>query len=163
MTGYRLRARHRVQVPRKPRDGATNAEIIALFLACRSPRSLRPGSPVVIKEGENRPRRRWSSRRSDKRPSTRELTRHSSVMGVAVAASAAGEESVRAQGDSYYLQDQIAMRGVAALRSAPLGDVHLVQVADLPWSGLWPGREIHGRARIATAHPLPRERRATHL
>ncbi|MFF1651690.1 hypothetical protein [Streptomyces sp. NPDC058240] len=38
MTGYRLRARHRVQVPRKPRDWATDAEIIALFLACRSAR-----------------------------------------------------------------------------------------------------------------------------
>ncbi|MEV0056122.1 site-specific integrase [Saccharopolyspora shandongensis] len=35
---YRMKARHRVQVPRAPRDRATDAEIVALFLACRCAR-----------------------------------------------------------------------------------------------------------------------------
>lgn len=36
--GYRMRARHRVKVPRQRRDRATDAEVVALFLACRSAR-----------------------------------------------------------------------------------------------------------------------------
>lgn len=36
--GYRMKARHRVKVPRKPRDRASDAEIVALFSACRSAR-----------------------------------------------------------------------------------------------------------------------------
>ncbi|MFI5868210.1 hypothetical protein [Streptomyces sp. NPDC051546] len=34
--GYRLKALHRVQVPRRPRDRGTDAEVVALFLACHS-------------------------------------------------------------------------------------------------------------------------------
>ncbi|MFI6112859.1 tyrosine-type recombinase/integrase [Kitasatospora sp. NPDC051164] len=35
---YRLKARHRVQVPRKRRDRATDAEAVALFMACHNAR-----------------------------------------------------------------------------------------------------------------------------
>ncbi|MFJ7209904.1 tyrosine-type recombinase/integrase [Streptomyces sp. NPDC098789] len=60
VTGYRMRPRHRVQVPRKKGERATDREIVALFLACHNARDrfivlllgragLRPGGAAGLR------------------------------------------------------------------------------------------------------------------
>ncbi|MGA4844727.1 tyrosine-type recombinase/integrase [Streptomyces sp. G45] len=60
VTGYRMRPRHRVQVPRKKGERATDEEIVALFLACHNARDrfivlllgragLRPGGAAGLR------------------------------------------------------------------------------------------------------------------
>nr|WSW48679.1 tyrosine-type recombinase/integrase [Streptomyces sp. NBC_01001] len=60
LTGYRMRPRHRVQVPRKKGERATDREIVELFLACRNARDrfivllhgragLRPGGAAGLR------------------------------------------------------------------------------------------------------------------
>lgn len=60
VTGYRMRPRHRVQVPRKKGERATDREIVELFLACRNARDrfivlllgragLRPGGAAGLR------------------------------------------------------------------------------------------------------------------
>lgn len=60
VTGYRMRPRHRVQVPRKKGERASDREIVKLFLACRNARDrfvvlllgragLRPGGAAGLR------------------------------------------------------------------------------------------------------------------